>query len=104
MVKRRPHYSLDEAIEQVRILGLNAFTMTAINGGHHMGISGAELVKAVCGIKKSMFVKSMTTHQNNQIWQDVYHLPLESGSVAYVKITLFPGTRVIIQFKERDDG
>ena len=104
MEKRRPHYSLEDAIAQIRVLGLGAFTKTAIDGGRCMGLSGSSLVMAVCELRSSMFIKSMTTHQNNQIWQDVYHLPLESGIVAYVKITVIQNGKVVIQFKERNDG
>lgn len=104
MEKRRPHYSLEDAIAQIRVLGLGAFTKTAIDGGRSMGLNGSALVKAACELKQAMFYKSMTTHQNNQIWQDVYHLPLESGIVAYVKITVLGNGKVVIQFKERNDG
>ncbi len=61
------------------------------------------MVKAVCRLNRAMFFKSMTTHRNHRIWQDVYHLPLASGAAAYVKITVVPGSKVVIQFKEYDD-
>ena len=104
MEKRRPHHSLEDAIAQIKVIGIGAFTRTAIDGGRRMGLSGSALVKAACELGSSMFIKSMTTHQNNQIWQDVYHLPLESGIVAYVKITVIQNGKAVIQFKERDDG
>lgn len=103
MEKRRPHYLLTDALAQVRILGIDAFTRTAITDGQRLGLDGALLVEAVCEMKHSMFYKSMTTHRDNKIWQDVYHLPLANGAVAYVKITICPGSKVVIQFKERDD-
>jgi motility quorum-sensing regulator/GCU-specific mRNA interferase toxin len=40
----------------------------------------------------------MTTHANHRVWQDVYHVHTQYG-LAYVKVTLWPDSRVVIQFK-----
>ena len=43
----------------------------------------------------------MTTHADSRVWQDVYHAPCPNGKVAYVKLTLTEGGKVVIQFKEK---
>ena len=44
--------------------------------------------------------KSMTTHADHRVWQDVYHAHCPNGKTAYIKVTLRDGT-VVIQFKEK---
>lgn len=51
-------------------------------------------------VTHAMFYKSMTTHNDNQKWQDVYHVTCPNGKVAYIKLTLQNGA-VVIQFKEK---
>ncbi|MDP3036732.1 MAG: type II toxin-antitoxin system MqsR family toxin [Rhodocyclaceae bacterium] len=65
-----------------------------------MGLRSADAVAAVLEIGRGDFFKSMTTHARYDVWQDVYHVATVSG-VAYVKVTVLPGTRVVIQFKEK---
>jgi motility quorum-sensing regulator/GCU-specific mRNA interferase toxin len=66
-----------------------------------MGLSDASLLQSVSDMKPTMFQKSMTTYRNHTIWQDVYHVPLSGGRVAYVKLTLQDGA-VVIQFKNKE--
>jgi motility quorum-sensing regulator / GCU-specific mRNA interferase toxin len=47
-----------------------------------------------------MFFKSMTTHSDYRVWQDVYHAPCPNDKTAYIKVTIQDGATVI-QFKER---
>jgi motility quorum-sensing regulator/GCU-specific mRNA interferase toxin len=64
-----------------------------------MGLTGNEAVGVVLTMTRSMFYKSMTTHADPSIWQDVYHAPCPNGKTAYIKVTLRAGA-VVIQFKE----
>jgi motility quorum-sensing regulator/GCU-specific mRNA interferase toxin len=66
-----------------------------------LGLSHVEAVAVVLGLKQSAFYKSMTTHADHQIWQDVYHATLKSGLLAYIKVTLRENGTVVIQFKEK---
>lgn len=52
------------------------------------------------GLDRSMLYKSMTTHADHRVWQDVYHAPCPNGKTAHIKVTLRDGT-VVIQFKEK---
>lgn len=45
------------------------------------------------------FYKSMTTHHNHRIWQDVYHAAHE-GRTLYIKIQ-DAGGYLLISFKEK---
>ncbi len=64
-----------------------------------MGLSEADGVSIVLGLRRDMLFKSMTTHADSRVWQDVYHAPCPNGKTAYVKVTLQDGA-VVIQFKE----
>ena len=44
------------------------------------------------------FYKSMTTHHDSTLWQDVYHLRLQGGP-AYVKLQITSGSTVVIPQK-----
>lgn len=101
MEKLKPHYSLSGVQAAVRARGVSAFTATALTGAAAMGLSGAQAVAVVLGLTRADFYKSMTTHADHTIWQDVYHARLASGAVAYVKVTLRANGAVVIQFKEK---
>ena len=65
-----------------------------------MGLSESESVHVVLGLTRNMLYKSMTTHADHRIWQDVYHAPCPNGKTAYIKLTLCEGA-VVVQFKEK---
>jgi motility quorum-sensing regulator/GCU-specific mRNA interferase toxin len=45
------------------------------------------------------FYKSMTTHADHRIWQDVYHAKTTSGAEVYLKLTVIDDV-LIVSFKE----
>lgn len=100
MEKSSPHYALDVLKAVVRQHGVEAFTATAINNARAMGLDGAAALAVVMGLQRRHFYKSMTTHADHRVWQDVYHAPCPNGKTAYLKLTLQTG-RVLIQFKEK---
>jgi motility quorum-sensing regulator/GCU-specific mRNA interferase toxin len=65
-----------------------------------MGLSKAEGLSMVQNLRPGMLFKSMTTHADGRVWQDVYHTLCPNGKVAYIKVTLQAGA-VVIQFKEK---
>ena len=71
MEKRKPHYRLSEIQATVVRDGMNAFTATATRNGRDMGLDDAALLATIAGVKRAMFYKSMTTHLDNTMWQDV---------------------------------
>jgi len=101
MEKKKPHYSLSEIQLLVASRKANAFTATALLGAAELGLSPSEAVNVVLALRQTDFYKSMTTHADHQIWQDVYHASLKSRLTAYIKVTLRENGIVVIQFKEK---
>ncbi len=101
MEKHKAHYRLADIQAIVSHDCLAAFTATALFNRLAMGLSDVSLLKAIADMKPTMFQKSMTTYRDHTIWQDVYHVPLPDGRVAYVKLTLQDGA-VVIQFKDKE--
>lgn len=99
MEKKVSHYPLHVIQMEVQRRGADAFTRTALDGGREMGLNIEQMVAAVCGLGSKHFYKSMTTHVDHTLWQDVYHAPTPAGT-AYVKFTLRQGA-VVIQFKRK---
>lgn len=75
MDKSKPHYRLEDVKERVAALGKQAFTKTALFNSLAMGLTGSEAVGVVLTMTRSMFYKSMTTHADPSLWQDIYHAP-----------------------------
>lgn len=102
MEKARPHYPLAEVQADAARQGAAAFTRTALGNGRAMGLTVAEMVAVVCSLGRLNFYKSMTTHADHAIWQDVYHAMTPVGKEAYIKVTgTGAGQPPVIQFKEK---
>jgi motility quorum-sensing regulator/GCU-specific mRNA interferase toxin len=101
MEKRTPHNSLTEIKVIVAERGSLAFTRTAIDNGHAMGLSVQEMMEVVCSLTIANFYKSMTTYHDHTAWQDVYHAITPVGSTAYIKVSDPHGRGPVIQFKEK---
>lgn len=101
MEKRKPHYDLIAAQAIVARNGVKAFTGTALAGSKALGLNGDAACHVVTEMTPAMFYKSMTTHLNHAVWQDVYYAPLAYGRIAYIKLTLTESGKVVIQFKEK---
>ena|SRR5215469_11113222 len=100
MEKRTPHYDLARIQADVARLGAAAFTKTALDGGRMMGLTTAEMLTVIACLSRRHFYKSMTTHANHRVWQDVYFAATPIRKDAYIKITL-RDTAPVIQFKEK---
>lgn len=49
-----------------------------------------------------MFYKSMTTHADHRVWQDVYHVSLEEGLTLHLKFQANVVTKFdVVSFKEK---
>ncbi|MGC8553490.1 MAG: type II toxin-antitoxin system MqsR family toxin, partial [Phycisphaerae bacterium] len=98
MKKRTPHYSLADCKAVIAQLGAAAFTKTALDGGRNMGLTRAEMLEVLASLTRKNFYKSMTTHADHRIWQDVYHAATPVRKEVYIKITL-RDMAPVIQFK-----
>ena len=99
MEKRKAQYPLAEVrrlVEERRV----GFTKTALEGGTAMGFDAEEMLRIVAKLKAKDLHKSMTTHRDHKVWQDVYRADTDRG-VAYVKLTVVEDL-LIVSFKEKD--
>lgn len=99
--KRKPTYDI-EAVKAVfsTVEKLNV-TGSALRGAASLGFGRSEIVAAIQTIERRHFFKSMTSFDNHQVWQDVYHVPSHQG-VLYVKFTADAVTEfLLLSFKEK---
>lgn len=100
MEKKSPHYSLTVMQAAIAAAGKSAFTVAAIRGGAMMNMDIPAMLDVVAGLTRADFYKSMTTHANHRVWQDVYHATCPNGRIAYIKLTQV-AEHIVIQFKEK---
>ena len=96
----RAHYSLTELQALVRAPESRVITRSAHQGAVEAGMAGEEeIVECVCGLLVREIYKTMTTHFDNTLWQDVYRTR-RNGVDLYVKLQKSPGGQgVVISFK-----
>jgi motility quorum-sensing regulator/GCU-specific mRNA interferase toxin len=73
-------------------------TVSAKAGIRQAGMAAADALAVVRGLTQADFYKSMTTHHDHTIWQDVYHAEW-NGKALYVKFQRV-GAYFVISFKE----
>jgi len=101
MEKRTAHYSLTEIQLLVAKRRALAFTRTAIDNGHAMGLTITEMVAVISTLAAANFYKSMTSYHDQTVWHDVYHAITPVGTLAYIKVSDPHGRGPVIQFKEK---
>ncbi len=97
MEKRTPHYKL-VVIKNLLAAGKVRATVSALAGGAALGFGFEEIVGVVAALTPRDFYKSMTTHADHRIWQDVYRRKTPAGDV-YLKLTVIDDV-LIVSFKE----
>ncbi len=99
MEKGTPHCKLP-AVKSFVEAGQVRATATAYNGARELGINDlAGMCAVVLALNPADFYKSMTTHADHTVWQDVYHAKTVSGDEVYLKLTVIDGV-LIVSFKE----
>lgn len=96
MEKRTPHYSLLRVKTRIE-----AGKVRNAHGACHRLLSRLRLqgmVAVVASLTMKDFYKSMTTHADHRIWQDVYRAQTGAGAI-YVKLTVLDEV-LILSFKE----
>lgn len=102
--KKKPTYDL-EAFQTVfsRVERLNV-TTAALKGAANLGFGRADIVATIQSMRREHFYKSMTSYADHRIWQDVYHVPSDHGTL-YVKFMADTITEfLLLSFKEKDNG
>jgi len=95
--KRTPHCRL-AVVKSLLTAGKVRATVSALCGGAAMGFGFEEIVGVVAALTPKDFYKSMTTHADHRIWQDVYRPNTPAGEV-FLKLTVIDDV-LIVSFKE----
>jgi len=99
MEKRTPHCKLS-LIKALVKAGKVRATASAYSGARQLGIHDLHSMCAVITtLSAADFFKSMTTHADHRIWQDVYHAMTNGGDEVYLKLTVIDDV-LIVSFKE----
>ncbi len=97
MEKSTAHYKL-QLVKTLLQAGKVCATVSALAGGAALGFDFDEIVVVVEALTVKDFYKSMTTHNDHKVWQDVYRPATEAGEV-YLKLTVIEDV-LIVSFKE----
>jgi motility quorum-sensing regulator/GCU-specific mRNA interferase toxin len=73
-------------------------TMSALSGAAAMGFDFNKMIEVVRALVPKDFYKSMTTHADHRVWQDVYQ-PTTSAGPVYLKLTVINDV-LVVSFKE----
>lgn len=97
MKKGSPHCKLP-VVKAMIEAGKVRSTMSALAGGAASGFDFDGIVGVVNALSPADFYKSMTTHADHRVWQDVYRPTTPAGEV-YLKLTVIDDV-LIVSFKE----
>lgn len=97
MEKRTPHCKLAMVKALVQANKVRT-THAARVGATELGFDFADMLAVVMALTPTDFYKSMTTHADHTIWQDVYRPSTQAGDV-YLKLTVIDDV-LIVSFKE----
>lgn len=98
MEKRTPHYRLHTVKELIALQKVRT-THSARSGAAALGMDYADMTATVAALQGHDFYKSMTTHADHTIWQDVYRPQTPYGTL-YIKLTVL-NDLLIVSFKEK---
>mgnify|MGYP003583350012 CR=1 FL=1 len=97
MEKRTPHCKL-VVVKALVETGKVRTTHSARMGAMELGLEVRDMLAVVSSLTPADFYKSMTTHADHTIWQDVYRPSTPAGDV-YLKLTVIDDV-LIVSFKE----
>jgi motility quorum-sensing regulator / GCU-specific mRNA interferase toxin len=98
MQKGTPHCKLTVVKALVEV-GKVRTTYSAELGAAQLGLKNSDIVAVVMSLTPSCFYKSMTTHADHRVWQDVYHAKTANSADVYLKLTVIDDV-LIVSFKE----
>jgi len=97
MEKGVPHCKL-AMVKSLVDAGQVRTTRSAREGATALGLDYDGMLAIVKGLTSTDFYKSMTTHEDHRVWQDVYRPSTAVGDV-YLKLTVIDDV-LIVSFKE----
>ena len=101
--KRRPTYDLKAIQAAFATAASLKATGSAVRDATALGFGSAKIVDIIQSMQDAHFYKSMTAYADHRVWQDVYHVPSEAGTL-YVKFTADAVTGfLLLSFKGKED-
>jgi motility quorum-sensing regulator/GCU-specific mRNA interferase toxin len=97
MEKPIPHCKLS-LVKALVTTGKVRATHSARLGATALGLELSDMLAVVMALTPTDFYKSMTTHADHTVWQDVYRPSTQAGDV-YLKLTVIDDV-LIVSFKE----
>lgn len=97
MEKKSAHYPL-ATVKALVETGCVRSTRSALEGAAALGLDFNDMKEVVKNLESADLYKSMTSHADHTIWQDVYHFPGEVADI-YLKLSVVDGV-LIVSFKE----
>jgi motility quorum-sensing regulator/GCU-specific mRNA interferase toxin len=98
MEKSTPNYSLADIWAQMQSVADMNLTVSARTGIRDSGMGQMDALSVVHSLTRKNFHKSMTTHADHRVWQDVYHGHWGDLSL-YIKFQR-AGEFFVVSFKE----
>ena len=98
MEKSTPHCKLT-VVKAMAKAGQVRTTKSAREGGVALGFDFDAMLAVLLALTRNDFYKSMTSHADHRVWQDVYRPTTLVGNV-YLKLTVIDDV-LIVSFKER---
>ena len=98
MEKHTPHYLLAEIQSQMQTVQALNLTLSAQTGIRTCGMARVDALAVIQGLSRKNFFKSMTTHADHRVWQDVYHGEWNETRL-YIKFQR-AGEYFVVSFKE----
>ena len=99
MEKGTPHCKLPVVKALIQADRVKA-TASAFQGARALGIHDlAGMCAVVLSLTPADFYKSMTTHADHRLWQDVYRVKTADSVEVYLKLTVVDDV-LIVSFKE----
>ncbi len=97
MEKRTPHCPLS-VVKTLIEAGKVRTTQSARSGAAALDLNYRGMLAVIQALTPGDFYKSMTTHADHRLWQDVYRPTTEVGDI-YLKLTVIDDV-LIVSFKE----
>jgi motility quorum-sensing regulator/GCU-specific mRNA interferase toxin len=97
MEKRTPHCKLT-VVKALVEAGKVRTTHAARAGANELGFEFSDMLAVIMALTSADFYKSMSTHADHAVWQDVYRPGTQAGDV-YLKLTVIDDV-LIVSFKE----
>lgn len=99
MELRKPRYNLTDIQKQMADVKGLRMTFSSRRGLLELDFDENDAISVIKELKNIDFYKSMTTHKNNTIWQDVYKTTYKYVGL-YIKFQMDCNGYFVISFKE----